>query len=157
MPGRHITDQQMRRFLTFKQTYTVPIPAAKAGFSQATAIVFKSTRPCHHKRRRRAGGGVLIRWPMFSIPRLCPYYGLHRGSGRLPFTKRLCGNIPNSAPPHGRMMTTLLAGIAQFERDLLSERVKSGLASARKRGKNWSVRRGSDRYQTRSLQRSFRP
>ena len=37
--------------------------------------------------------------------------------------------------PHGRMMTTLLAGIAQFERDLLSERVKSGLASARKRGK----------------------
>ena len=37
--------------------------------------------------------------------------------------------------PHGRMLATLLAGIAQFERDLLSERVKSGLASARARGK----------------------
>ena len=37
--------------------------------------------------------------------------------------------------PHGRMMATMLAGIAQFERDLLSERVKSGLAAARGRGK----------------------
>ncbi|WP_271952265.1 recombinase family protein [Ruegeria faecimaris] len=37
--------------------------------------------------------------------------------------------------PHGRMMATMLAGIAQFERDLLSERVKSGLAVARARGK----------------------
>ena len=35
--------------------------------------------------------------------------------------------------PHDRMMTTLLAGIAQFERDLLSERVKSGFAAAARR------------------------
>ena len=31
-------------------------------------------------------------------------------------------------------MATMLAGIAQFESDLLSERVKSGLAAARARG-----------------------
>ena len=37
--------------------------------------------------------------------------------------------------PHGCMMATLLSGIAQFERDLLRERVKSGLAAARARGR----------------------
>jgi putative DNA-invertase from lambdoid prophage Rac len=35
----------------------------------------------------------------------------------------------------GRMMATILAGIAEFERDLLRERVRSGLAAARARGK----------------------
>jgi len=37
--------------------------------------------------------------------------------------------------PHGRMLATLLAGLAEFERDLIRERVKSGLANARARGK----------------------
>lgn len=37
--------------------------------------------------------------------------------------------------PHGRIMAAKLAGITQFERDLLSERVKSCLAAARARGK----------------------
>ncbi|AWK88573.1 recombinase family protein [Azospirillum thermophilum] len=35
----------------------------------------------------------------------------------------------------GRMMATVLSGIAEFERDLLRERVRSGLAAARARGK----------------------
>ncbi|KXV21263.1 recombinase family protein [Gluconobacter oxydans] len=39
------------------------------------------------------------------------------------------------ATPHGRMLATVLAGIAEFERDLIRERVKSGLAAARARGK----------------------
>ena len=36
--------------------------------------------------------------------------------------------------PHGRMMATMFAATAQFERDLLSERVKFGLAAARAAG-----------------------
>lgn len=36
----------------------------------------------------------------------------------------------------GRMLATVLAGIAEFERDLLRERVRSGLAAARARGKS---------------------
>ncbi|MBY5774823.1 recombinase family protein [Rhizobium leguminosarum] len=37
--------------------------------------------------------------------------------------------------PHGRMLATSLSGIAEFERDLISERVKSGLVAAKARGK----------------------
>jgi len=36
MPGRHVTDQQMRLFMTLRQTHSVPVAAAKAGLSQAT-------------------------------------------------------------------------------------------------------------------------
>jgi DNA invertase Pin-like site-specific DNA recombinase len=37
--------------------------------------------------------------------------------------------------PNGRMMATFLSGIAEFEHDLISERVKSGMAAAKARGK----------------------
>ncbi|MGI9420341.1 MAG: IS21 family transposase [Geminicoccaceae bacterium] len=37
MPGRHITDRQMRMYMTFRQHHAVPIAAAKAGFSRSTA------------------------------------------------------------------------------------------------------------------------
>lgn len=37
--------------------------------------------------------------------------------------------------PHGRMLATVLAGIAEFERDLIQERIRSGIAAAKARGK----------------------
>jgi DNA invertase Pin-like site-specific DNA recombinase len=39
------------------------------------------------------------------------------------------------ATPHGRMMATVLAGIAEFELELLQERIRSGIATAKARGK----------------------
>jgi putative DNA-invertase from lambdoid prophage Rac len=37
--------------------------------------------------------------------------------------------------PHGRMIATVLAGIAEFERELIQERIRSGIAAAIARGK----------------------
>ena len=39
------------------------------------------------------------------------------------------------ATPHGRMVATVLAGIAEFERELAQERIRSGIAAAKARGK----------------------
>lgn len=37
--------------------------------------------------------------------------------------------------PQGKLMYTMMAGLAEFERDLTRERIKSGLAAARAKGK----------------------
>jgi putative DNA-invertase from lambdoid prophage Rac len=37
--------------------------------------------------------------------------------------------------PHGRMLATVIAGIAEFERELVRDRVRSGMAAAKARGK----------------------
>ena len=54
MPGRHATDQQMRLFMTLKQTHSVPIAAAKAGLSTATGYRLKAdpTLPSQKKPTR---------------------------------------------------------------------------------------------------------
>jgi DNA invertase Pin-like site-specific DNA recombinase len=43
-------------------------------------------------------------------------------------------NIDTSTPS-GRLLRTILAGVAEFERDLIRERTKAGLAVARAKGK----------------------
>ena len=54
----------------------------------------------------------------------------------------MSGMTCDLSTPHGRMMATLLSGIAEFERDLISERVKSGLAAAKARGKKLGRQKG---------------
>jgi putative DNA-invertase from lambdoid prophage Rac len=46
------------------------------------------------------------------------------------------------ATTHGRMLATVLAGIAEFERDLIGERIRSGLAAAKARGRRIGRRPG---------------
>ena len=54
MPGRHVTDQQMRLFMSLTQTHTVPVAAAKAGISQATGYRLQAdpTLPSQKKTPR---------------------------------------------------------------------------------------------------------
>ena len=47
----------------------------------------------------------------------------------------LNGMMFDVSTPHGRMMATVLAGLAEFERELIQERIRSGLAAAKARGK----------------------
>lgn len=42
----------------------------------------------------------------------------------------------DTTTPTGKLMFTIMAGLAQFERDLISERTKEGLAVARNNGKH---------------------
>ena len=55
--------------------------------------------------------------------------------------------------PHGRMMATVLAGIAEFERELTQERIRSGIAAAKARGKRWAASPGNGRSPTASRRR----
>jgi DNA invertase Pin-like site-specific DNA recombinase len=41
----------------------------------------------------------------------------------------------DTTTPHGKLMFTIFAGISQFERDLIAQRTREGLDSARARGK----------------------
>jgi putative DNA-invertase from lambdoid prophage Rac len=62
--------------------------------------------------------------------------------------------------PHGRMMATVLAGIAEFERGLIQERIRSGIAAAKARGKRLGRQPGqrpkSDRLAPKSSRSSAR-
>ena len=56
--------------------------------------------------------------------------------------------------PTGNLLVTIMAGISQFEKDLLIERTKSGLALARAKGKKLGRQVGqnhSDKYSKKVL------
>ena len=58
------------------------------------------------------------------------------------FRNRLDGLAFDLSTSAGRMMATVIAGVAQFERELIQERIKSGLAAAKARGRTLGRRPG---------------
>jgi DNA invertase Pin-like site-specific DNA recombinase len=59
------------------------------------------------------------------------------------------------ATPHGKMIASVMAALAEFERDLIRERIKSGIAAAKARGKRLGRRPGqrpSDRKAAKVLE-----
>jgi hypothetical protein len=54
LPGRHVTDHQMRLYMKFRQTDVPPVAASKASISAATAYRFEHDHrlPSHHERTR---------------------------------------------------------------------------------------------------------
>ena len=119
--------------------------AARAGYE--VVGIFKETasgvRLDRAERRkvmalaqRREIDAVLVtelsRWGRSTLDLLATLEELRRGACRL---IALNGMAFDLSTPHGRMMATVLAGIAEFERELIQERIRSGIAAAKARGK----------------------
>ncbi len=80
MPGRHVTDHQMRLFMKFRQTETVAVAAAKASMSAATAYRIQSdprlpsTKAQPRERRRPDPLGAIFEQEV--VPMLAAAPGL---------------------------------------------------------------------------------
>jgi hypothetical protein len=80
LPGRHITDHQMRLYMSFRQTEPPVIAAAKAGFGVATAYRIEQDPrlPSHWKapRERRRRDPLAAVWNSGVVPLLKSVAGL---------------------------------------------------------------------------------
>ena len=83
LPGRHVTDHQMRLYMTFRQTDAPPVAAAKASISAATAYRFEQDPrlPSHKKgaRGRRRPDPLADFFDAEVVPMLKAAPGLRRG------------------------------------------------------------------------------
>ena len=80
LTGRHVTDCQMRMYMTQRQTSTAPIAAAKSGFSTASGYrIEKDPRPPSQKkvlRERRRPDPISAVWDSEIVPMLKAAPGL---------------------------------------------------------------------------------
>src|SRR5882762_8726538 len=65
LPGRHITDCQMRLYMSFRQTETASVSAAKAGFSTASA--YRMEQDLRLPSQKRSPRGRRRRDPLAAV------------------------------------------------------------------------------------------
>src|SRR3954449_12392886 len=159
-----------------RQEWDLTAFAARAGYNVVS--VFRESasgaRADRAKRRkvmalaqRREIDAVLVtelsRWGRSTLDLL---HTLQELEARRVSVVAMSGLAFDLATPHGRMLATVIAGIAEFERELIRERVRSGLAAAKARGKRLGRQPGqrpkSDRLAPKVLAlvaqgRSYRP
>jgi len=80
LAGRHVTDQQMRLFMSLRRNHSPAVAAAKAGFSTSAAYRFEKdprlpTQKKAHRERRRADPFVDV-WENEVLPMLKAAPGL---------------------------------------------------------------------------------
>ena len=82
VPGRHVTDQQVRIYMEFRRQHTQVVAAAKAGVSERTARRIErvprlpSQRPTGRKSRRQVADALDGLWGSDILPLLAGRPGL---------------------------------------------------------------------------------
>jgi Resolvase, N terminal domain len=85
-----------------------------------------------------------------SLARLCSYFG-KRGAG----FKSLKDSWADTTTPHGRLMLTVLGGLAEFERELIRARTSEGRIRAKARGVKFGRPRKMTPHQRQEASNAF--
>ena len=115
---------------------------------QVIAPGYQVTRRRIRLAQKRATDRALIGVMVYSFARVSAVVGMkvedyyQQGKRWWISLIALNGMAFDLATPHGRMIATVLAGIAEFERDLSQERIRSGIAAAKARGKRFGRQPG---------------
>jgi hypothetical protein len=108
-----------------------PLGGRKLDFDSANSCSYRNSPNCTHRGRQMLGSAkrTFIRTASWVLSRLAVPL--------LPRGQVLTGHGASidTTTPAGKLVFGIFAALAEFERDLISERTKAGLASARARGR----------------------
>jgi DNA invertase Pin-like site-specific DNA recombinase len=109
----------------------------------------RMSRPAMDRLMKDIAGGKIAKVVTWRLDRLG-----RTAKGLLEFFEELkkyrCGFLSlrdaiDLSTPSGRLLLVVLAGVAQFETEVRSERQRAGIAAAREKGKRWGGRKRGTR------------